>query len=174
MFVKRWTGEESSKSSKELVASEGGSEPEGVGLMVANEEEEGSAEWVGVGGRDTGSPLGVSFSSSELSQASSSEGKRGKLFAVTVSVNSASCKKVQIRRPGTKTTTDHFVQVLGYSLPPVFNLLPQLLFVHVFNYGIASHHRWRLLHPSISHEMKPRHAEIKDIIDQKKGEGNLI
>jgi hypothetical protein len=49
--------------------------------MVANEEEEGSAEWCGVGGRDTGrSPLGVSPSSEGFSQSSSSEGKRGRLF----------------------------------------------------------------------------------------------
>jgi hypothetical protein len=52
-----------------------------VGLMVANEDEEGSGEWTGVGGRDTRSPLGVSPSSEVFSQASSSEAKRGRLFA---------------------------------------------------------------------------------------------
>lgn len=96
MFDRRWTGEVSPKSSKELVVSEEGSELECVGLMVTNDEEEGSAEWAGVGGRDTVTPLGVVPSSSGLSQASSSEGKRGRLFGVIVSVNSASCKKIQI------------------------------------------------------------------------------
>lgn len=70
----------SPRSSNELVVSTEGSDPECVGLMVANEEEEGSAEWTGVGGRDTGSPLGVP-SSEVFSQASSPEGKRGRLFA---------------------------------------------------------------------------------------------
>jgi hypothetical protein len=63
-----------------MVVSKEGSEPECAGLMVANEEEEGSAEWTGVGGRDTVSPLGVSPSSEGFSQSSSSEGKRGRLF----------------------------------------------------------------------------------------------
>ena len=139
--------------------------------MVANEDEEGSAEWAGVGGRDTGSPLGVSLSSSGLSQASSAEGKRGRVFGVIVSLNSASCQEIQIRRLGArKKKTNHFVQVLGYSLPPVLNLLPQLLFVRVVNHRIASHRQWHFLHPPISRELKPGHSEIKDIVDQKKRE----
>ena len=80
MFVRRRRDEVSPGSSKELMVSKEGSEPERAGLMVANEEEEGSAEWTGVGGRDTGSPLGVSFSSEEFSQSSSAEGKRGRLL----------------------------------------------------------------------------------------------
>ncbi len=87
--------------SSELMVWKEVSEPEcvGVGFMVDNEEEEGSAEWHGVGGRDTGrSPLGVSPSPSSTSDgpsdgpshASSSEGKRGRLFGRKVTINSAS------------------------------------------------------------------------------------
>jgi hypothetical protein len=84
------------------------SDPEcvGVGFMVDTEEEEGSAEWHGVGGRDTGrSPLGVSASPSSdgssdgpsgesPSHASSSEGKRGRLFGRVDTINSASCREI--------------------------------------------------------------------------------
>jgi len=84
MFVKRESGESASaslRSSEEFVLPDEGSEPACEGLMVTVEAEEDSAEWAGVGGRDTGrSPLGVSFSSGGSSQASSSEGKRGRLF----------------------------------------------------------------------------------------------
>jgi hypothetical protein len=81
IFVRRWRDEASPRSSETLKVSKEGSEPECAGFMVANEEEEGSAECTGVGGRDTGwSPLGVSPSSGGFSQSSSSEGKRGRLF----------------------------------------------------------------------------------------------
>jgi hypothetical protein len=94
--------------SSELMVWKEVSEPEcvGVGFMVDIEEEEGSAEWHGVGGRDTGrSPLGVSPSPSSdgssggpfgrsPSHASSSEGKRGRLFGRVDTVNSASCRGI--------------------------------------------------------------------------------
>ncbi len=64
--------------------------------------------------------------------------------------------------------------MLSYSLPPVSDFLPQLLFVRVVNYGIGSHRRRRFLYPPISREMKPWHSEIKDIVDQREREGNLI
>lgn len=163
------------------------SDPEcvGVGFMVDIEEKEGSAEWHGVGGRDTGrSPLGVSPSPSSdgsdgssggsPSHASSSEGKRGRLFGRVDTVNSASCREIQFQRVGTRKRTDHFIQVLGYSLPPTLNLLSQLLFVRVVNYGIRCHRWWRFLYPSISHELKPWDSEIKDIVDQRERKGNLI
>jgi hypothetical protein len=163
------------------------SDPEcvGVGFMVAIEEEEGSAEWHGVGGRDTGSPLGVSPSPSSNgssdgssggypSHASSSEGKRGRPFDRVDTVNSPSCREIQVRRVGTTKMTDHFVQVLRYSLPPTLNLLSQLFLVRVVNYGIGSHSRWHFLYPFISHELDPWHSEIKDIVDRREREGNLI
>lgn len=92
------------------------SDPEcvGVGFMVDIEEEDGSAEWHGVGGRDTGrSPLGVSPSPSSNessdgssdgspSHESSSEGKRGRLFGRVDTVNSPSCREIQVRRVGTR------------------------------------------------------------------------
>jgi len=85
MFARRRRGESASLgSSEELMASKEESEPLAgcPGLMVANDEEEGSAEWIGVGGRDTGRrPLGVSPPSDRFSQASSEDGRRGKLFA---------------------------------------------------------------------------------------------
>jgi len=123
--------------SSELMVWKEVSDPEcvGVGFMVDIEEEEGSAEWHGVGGRDTGrSPLGVSPSpSSDISSdgssggspthESSSEGKRGRLFGRADTGNSASCREIQARRVGTRKRTDHFVQVLGYSLPPTLDLL---------------------------------------------------
>jgi hypothetical protein len=96
MFVRRKSDESASlRSSEEGVLLDEVSEPACEGFTVTVEEEEDSVEWVGVGGRDTGpSPLGVSFSSGESSQASSSEGKRGKLFRWRVSAlaNWASCK----------------------------------------------------------------------------------
>jgi hypothetical protein len=102
MFVKRRSGESLSlRSSEEPVATEEGSEPDCEGRMVANEEDDGSAEWVGVGGRDTGTrPLGVRPSSDTSSQASSVEGRRGKLFALgaSLSENSASYGDVQVQR----------------------------------------------------------------------------
>jgi hypothetical protein len=160
------------------------SDPEcvGVGFMVDIDEEEASVEWHGVGGRDTGrSPLGVSPSPSSdgssggsASHASSSEGKRGKLFRRADTVNSASCREIQVRRGGTRKRTDHFVQVLGYSLPPTFDLLSQLFLVCVVNYGIGSHSRWCFLYPSISRVLKPWDMEIKDIVDQRERKGNLI
>jgi len=70
-------------SSQELLDPEEGSEPDCVGLIVAAEEEEDWAEWVGVGGRGTGRrPLGVIPSSGGSSSASSPsvEGRRGRLF----------------------------------------------------------------------------------------------
>ncbi len=81
MFARRRRGESASLgSSEELMASKE-SEPDCPGLMVANEEEEGSAEWIGVGGRDTGRrPLGVSPPSDRFSQASSEDGRRCRLF----------------------------------------------------------------------------------------------
>ncbi len=102
--------------SSELMVRKDVSDPEcvGVGFMVDIEEEEGSAEWHGVGGRDTGrSPLGVSPSPSSNgssdgssggspSHASSSEGKRGRLFGRVDIVNSASCREIQVRRVGTR------------------------------------------------------------------------
>jgi hypothetical protein len=105
MFVRSWRDNVSSRSSEVMVWKEV-SEPEcvGVAFMVDNEEEEGSAEWHGVGGRDTGSPLGVRFSPSSdrsfdgPSHASSSEGKRGRLFGRVFTVNSASCQEIQVRR----------------------------------------------------------------------------
>ena len=82
MFARRRRGESASLgSSEELMASKEESEPDCPGLMVANEEEEGSGEWIGVGGRDTGRrPLGVSPPSDRFSQASSEDGRRGRLF----------------------------------------------------------------------------------------------
>ena len=90
--------------SSEVMVWKEASDPEcvGVGFMVDIEEEEGSAEWHGVGGRDTGrSPLGVSPSPSSdgssdgpASHASSSEGKRGKLFRRADTVNSASYREI--------------------------------------------------------------------------------
>ena len=163
--------------SSELMVWKEVSDPEcaGVGFMVDNEEEEGSAEWHGVGGRDTGrSPLGVSPSPSSdgstggsPSHASSSEGKRGRLFGRADTVNSASCREIQVWRGGTKKRTNHFVQVLGYSLPPTLDLLSQLFLVRVVNYGVGSHSRWRFLYPPISRELKPWHSEIKDIVNQR-------
>ena len=109
MFVRSWRDNVSSRSSEVIVWKEV-SEPEcvGVAFMVDNEEEEGSAEWHGVGGRDTGSPLGVRFSPSSdgssdrsfggTSHTSSSEGKRGRLFGREFTVNSASCQGIQVRR----------------------------------------------------------------------------
>lgn len=57
-----------------------GFEPDCEGLIVTDEEDEGWAEWVDVGGRDIGRPLGVGRSSGRSSQVSSVEGKRGRLF----------------------------------------------------------------------------------------------
>jgi hypothetical protein len=68
------------RSSKELVGSREEFEPDCEGLIVTDEEDEGCAGWVGVGGRDIGRPLGVSRSSGRSSQISSVEGKRGRLF----------------------------------------------------------------------------------------------
>jgi len=70
--------------------------------------------------------------------------------------------------------TDHFVQVLGYSLPPTLDLLSQLFLVRVVNYGIGSHSQGCFLYPSISREVKPWHSKIKNIVDQSEREGNLI
>jgi hypothetical protein len=116
MFVRSRSGESSSlRSSKDPVVTEEGSEPDCEGRMVANEEEDGSAEWVGVGGRDTGTrPLGVRPSSDTSSQASSVEGRRGKLFGLgaSLSENSASYRDIQIyrdRKWGEKKRTYHFV-----------------------------------------------------------------
>jgi hypothetical protein len=187
MFVRKWRDDVSLRSSELMVWKEV-SDPVcvGVGFMVDIEEDEGSAEWHGVGGRDTGrSPLGVSPSPSSNgpsdgssggppSHSSSSEGKRGRLFGRVDTVNSASCRKIQVPRVGTRKRTDHFVQVLGYSLPPTLDLLSQLFLVRVVNYGIRSHSQWCFLYPSISREMKPWHSEIKDIVDQSEREGNLI
>jgi hypothetical protein len=187
MFVRSCRDDVSLRSSELMVWKEV-SDPEfvGVGLMVDIEEEEGSAEWHGVGGRDTGrSPLGVSpspssdessdgYSGGSPSHASSSEGKRGRLFAPVDTVNSASCKEIQVQGVGTRKGTDHFVQVLGYSLPPTLDFLPEIFLVRVVNYGIGSHSRWCFLYPPISRELKPWHSEIKDIVDQGECEGNLI
>jgi hypothetical protein len=110
MFVRKWRDDVPLRSSELMVWKEV-SDPEcvGVGFMVDIEEEEGSAEWHGVGGRDTGrSPLGVSpspssdgssdmSSSGSPSHASSSEGKRGRLFGPPGTVNSASCREIQVR-----------------------------------------------------------------------------
>ena len=64
--------------------------------------------------------------------------------------------------------------MLGYSLPPTLDLLSQLLFVRVVNCGIGCQRWWHFLYPSISHKLKPWDSEIKDIVDQREREGNLI
>ena len=70
-------------SSQELLDLEEGSEPEPdcvIRFIVAAEEEEEWAEWVGVGGRGTGwRPLGVGPSSGGSSSASSVENVVGSL-----------------------------------------------------------------------------------------------
>ena len=101
MFIKRRSGESPSlRSSEESAVLKDGSEPDCEGLIVANEEDDGWAEWLGVGGRDTGTrPLGVRSSFDTSSQVSS-EGRRGRLFieGASLSPNSASYEEIQIQR----------------------------------------------------------------------------
>lgn len=101
MFVRRRRGESLSlRSSGESVVPRDGSELDCEGLIVANEEDDGWAEWFGVGGRDTGTrPLGVR-SSFETSSQVSSEGRRGRLFIEGASLSqiSASCEEIQTQR----------------------------------------------------------------------------
>jgi hypothetical protein len=112
MFVKRRRGEAASLGSFEasvpVVPKDGFElEPDCEGLMVAVEEEEDSVEWVDVTGRDTGRrPFGVSPSSDRSSQASSPEGRRGRLFEqgtrATAPENSTSCEGTQVQWTGMK------------------------------------------------------------------------